>query len=182
MDVNAPYRPPPLESPLIRYRDRQLLVVEKPGGLLTVPGRGPDKQDCLLQRVQREIPEVLVVHRLDMETSGLVLFARDRATQGRLGRLFQRRRVFKRYVAWVRGVPEQVAGEVELPLILDWPNRPLQKVDFLRGRGVRVLNVAGPRASGSPSIYGRVRVVLLGLLALLETETRRGKMPQEKDR
>ena len=132
--MNAPYRPPPFEPPLIRYRDEQLLAVEKPGGLLTVPGRGPEKQDCLLQRLQREFPEALVVHRLDMETSGLVLFARDRATQGRLGQLFQQRRVFKRYLALVRGVPEQVEGEVALPLILDWPNRPLQKVDFVRGR------------------------------------------------
>jgi tRNA pseudouridine32 synthase/23S rRNA pseudouridine746 synthase len=108
--------------------------VEKVSGLLAVPGRGPEKRDCLLQRVQQQHPEALLVHRLDMETSGLVLFARDGATQRDLGRLFQQRRVFKRYAALVRGVPEPPEGEVALPLMLNWPKRPLQKVDYLHGR------------------------------------------------
>ena len=132
--MNSVYRPPAYEPPLIHYRDEHLVVVEKASGLLTVPGRGADKQDCLLHRVQHEDPGVLVVHRLDMGTSGLVLFARDAVTQGRLGGQFQHRRVAKRYVALVRHVPRQPDGEVELPLITDWPNRPRQKVDFVAGR------------------------------------------------
>ena len=118
----------------MHYRDRYLVVVEKASGLLTVPGRGPDKQDCLLRRVQRQDPGVLVVHRLDMATSGLVLFARDGVTQRRLGRLFERRRVGKRYVALVRHVPGPSEGEIVLPLITDWPRRPRQRVDFASGR------------------------------------------------
>ncbi len=132
--VNLPYRPPPFERPQVRYCDEHLVAVEKVSGLLTVPGRGPDKQDSLLRRVQQDYPDVLVVHRLDMGTSGLVLFARDAVTQGHLGRLFQQRRVIKRYVALVRRVPRQLDAEVVLPLVTDWPNRPRQKVDFLTGR------------------------------------------------
>lgn len=118
----------------ILYRDDRLLAVDKPSGLLSVPGRGPDKQDCALSRVQLEHPSALVVHRLDMSTSGLLLFALDRDMQRALGALFERRRVSKRYIACVRGVPQPPTGDIDLPLSPDWPRRPRSRVDHDNGR------------------------------------------------
>lgn len=119
---------------MLVHLDESLLVANKPAGLLAVPGRGEDKQDCLSARIQREFPDALVVHRLDMATSGLVLFARGAEMQRALSRLFEQCLVAKRYVAVVAGQMEQEAGEVNLPLICDWPNRPLQKVDHELGK------------------------------------------------
>lgn len=116
------------------YRDESLLVVNKPAGLLAVPGRGPDKQDCLSARLQSVFPDALVVHRLDMATSGLMVFARGIEMQRRLSQMFREREVEKRYVAVVAGGMAQEHGEVELPLICDWPNRPRQKVDAALGK------------------------------------------------
>ena len=116
------------------YRDESLIVVNKPAGLLAVPGRGADKQDCLASRVQAEFPDALVVHRLDMATSGLLLFARSAEMQRHMSYLFRERLVSKRYVAVVSGRLEMLAGEIDLPLIRDWPNRPRQKVDFASGK------------------------------------------------
>ncbi len=116
------------------YRDGALLVANKPAGLLAVPGRGPDKQDCLSARLQSAFPDALVVHRLDMATSGLMVFARGAEMQRRLSKLFQERKVEKRYVAVVAGGLTQDQGEVGLPLICDWPNRPLQKIDAENGK------------------------------------------------
>ncbi|MDM0011842.1 RluA family pseudouridine synthase [Variovorax sp. J22P168] len=111
--------------------DPHLLVLEKPAGLLCVPGRGEDKQDCLSARAQRQWPDALVVHRLDMATSGLVLMARSPQMQRALGDAFATRRVHKRYDAIVDGLlPDH--GEwslIDAPLAADWPRRPLQKVD-----------------------------------------------------
>ena len=128
------YDPPPHHGLDICYLDKDLIVLNKPSGLLTVPGRGEDKQDCLSSRTQRDFPDALVVHRLDLGTSGLVLMARNREIQGRLGYLFQRRLVHKRYVAVVAGRPQPQEGEVDLPLITDWPNRPRQRVDHQAGK------------------------------------------------
>ncbi|HEU0219807.1 MAG TPA: RluA family pseudouridine synthase [Gallionella sp.] len=116
------------------YQDESLIVANKPAGLLAVPGRGADKQDCLASRMQAEFPDVLVVHRLDMATSGLLLFARGVAMQRRLSHLFREREVRKRYVAVVSGKLVQSAGEIDLPLVGDWPNRPRQKVDIEIGK------------------------------------------------
>jgi tRNA pseudouridine32 synthase/23S rRNA pseudouridine746 synthase len=113
--------------------DEHLLVLDKPAGLLAVPGRGPDKQDCLAARAQAMWPDALVVHRLDMATSGLFLMARGAAMQKELSRLFERRLVHKRYEAVVAGRLEG-HGTVELPLLVDWPNRPKQKIDHDQGR------------------------------------------------
>jgi len=129
-----PFPPYPDGQPLIHHQDAFLLAVEKPGGLLAVPGRGADKQDCLLSRVRKKHPSALVVHRLDMGTSGLMLFALDAETQRELGTLFETRRISKQYVARVRGVPDPSEGEIDLPLIADWPRRPRQRVDFARGK------------------------------------------------
>ncbi|MEZ5477164.1 MAG: pseudouridine synthase [Thiolinea sp.] len=114
--------------------DSKLLVVNKPSGLLSVPGRGPDKQDCLLRRVQAHYTDALTVHRLDMSTSGLMMLARGKAMERALSILFQQRQVAKSYVAVVAGQLRESVGEIVLPLLTDWPNRPRQKVDFLQGK------------------------------------------------
>lgn len=114
--------------------DDALLIVNKPSGLLSVPGRGPDKADCLSARVQAEFPDALVVHRLDMETSGLMVFARSIDAQRSLNRAFEQRLVEKYYVAIVTGIVESDAGTISLPLICDWPNRPRQMVDHAIGK------------------------------------------------
>jgi tRNA pseudouridine32 synthase / 23S rRNA pseudouridine746 synthase len=119
--------------------DAHLLVVEKPAGLLSVPGRGADKQDCAAARVQRLYPDALVVHRLDMATSGLLLMARGAEMQRRLSRAFADRQVHKRYVAVVAGRLDEVTSHdgwalIDLPLAADWPNRPRRIVDLERGK------------------------------------------------
>ena len=122
--------------------DSQLVVVDKPAGLLSVPGRGAEKQDCAWARVQRRFAEALVVHRLDLATSGLLVMARGPRMQRALSSLFEQRQVSKRYVATVAGRLEPPAasdgwGWIDLPLIADWPNRPRQIVDHERGRPSR---------------------------------------------
>lgn len=118
----------------LSYCDEALLVAVKPAGLLAVPGRGDDKQDCLSSRLQAEFPDALVVHRLDMATSGLMVFGRGAEMQRRLSRLFHDRKVGKRYVALVAGRLAPEIGEISLPLGADWPNRPKQKVDHEVGK------------------------------------------------
>jgi tRNA pseudouridine32 synthase/23S rRNA pseudouridine746 synthase len=128
------------ESPSVSDRfallhaEDAFLVVNKPSGLLSVPGRGPDKADCLITRVQAAYPDALIVHRLDYNTSGLLVIARGKLMHRLLSIAFQRRQVDKRYIAIVDGKLDKAAGEVELPLLVDWPNRPLHKVDFENGK------------------------------------------------
>lgn len=119
--------------PLVHV-DAQLIAVDKPAGLLSVPGRGADKQDCAWSRLRERFPEALVVHRLDQATSGLLLFARGADTQRHVSRLFEQRQVGKRYLAVVWGEVAAEQGEIDLPLGADWPNRPRQQVDLARGR------------------------------------------------
>ena len=109
-------------------------MFDKPAGLLAVPGRGDNKQDCLWHRVRQRWPDALVVHRLDMATSGLMLFARGADLQRRLSRAFAARQIDKHYVALVAGRMPAAGGRIELPLMADWPRRPLQKVDVLAGK------------------------------------------------
>ncbi len=116
------------------YQDSFLLVANKPAGLLSVPGRGADKQDCLSARLQQKFPDALVVHRLDMATSGLMVFARGAEMQRRLSQIFREREVQKRYLAVVGGKLELTIGEVNLPIVADWPNRPLRKIDTEQGK------------------------------------------------
>ena len=114
------------------HADEALLVLDKPAGLLSVPGRGADKQDCASARAQAQWPDAQIVHRLDMATSGLLLMARGTAMQRRLSMAFEARLVHKRYVALVAGhlrAPTAAWGEIALPLMTDWPNRPRQRVD-----------------------------------------------------
>ena len=121
------------------YADASLLVLNKPSGLLAVPGRGADKQDCLSSRVQRLYPEALIVHRLDMATSGLMLMARGIAMQRALSSLFERREVHKRYLAVVEGYLSLAPtpdgwGLIDLPIVVDWPRRPLRIIDSVLGK------------------------------------------------
>lgn len=121
----------------LRHVDDALLVAEKPSGLLAVPGRGADKQDCLAARVQARYPDALVVHRLDMATSGLMLMARGATAQRVLSKAFAAREVVKRYVATVAGKPAPLDGvwhTIDLPIIVDWPNRPRSIVDHRIGK------------------------------------------------
>ena len=135
----ADHDAPPAGFSLV-YADDSLLVVDKPAGLLAVPGRGEDKQDCLSRRVQTDYPEALVVHRLDMATSGLMLLARSRAVQRTLSIAFAAREVHKCYEAVVQGQlimpPDTSDGwaVIDLPIALDWPARPLRVIDTLLGK------------------------------------------------
>ena len=121
----------------VLYADEAMLVLDKPAGLLSVPGRGADKQDCLSARAHRLYPDALVVHRLDMATSGLLLMARGAAAQRSLSEAFASRAVRKRYIAVVDGhlapAPD-IWGVIDLPIIADWPNRPLRVIDKEHGK------------------------------------------------
>ena len=123
------YTPPPDTGIPVIFADDALIVADKPAGLLSVPGRGPERADCLVSRLQRDYPDALTVHRLDMSTSGLLVLARGEEMHRRLSKLFRDRLVDKRYVAVVAGLVEADSGEIDLPLIVDWPNRPRQMVD-----------------------------------------------------
>lgn len=128
-----PYAPPP-GPPVVLHADHELLFVDKPAGLLSVPGKGPELADCLLARVQAAFPQALLVHRLDRDTSGVMVFALTPHAQRHLGLQFEKRHARKTYVALVAGHPEGRAGSIDLPLTVDWPNRPLQKVCHDTGR------------------------------------------------
>jgi tRNA pseudouridine32 synthase/23S rRNA pseudouridine746 synthase len=143
----------PIPDVNLLYVDDTLLVADKPSGLLAVPGRGADKQDSLAARVQARYPDALVVHRLDMATSGLMVMARGPAAQRALSKAFAAREVGKRYVAVVAGrlqAPQGGWGTIDLPIIVDWPNRPLRIVDHQVGKPSRTRwRVLGHDASGS---------------------------------
>lgn len=109
-------------------------MVNKPAGLLAVPGRGADKQDCLISRIQQTFPDALIVHRLDMATSGLLVLALGIEMQRRLSQLFREREVEKRYLAVVHGNLQDPVGEIDLPIGPDWPNRPKQQVNPVTGK------------------------------------------------
>ena len=121
------------------FADDHLLVLNKPSGLLSVPGRGEDKQDCLSRRAQERYPGALIVHRLDMATSGLMLMARSPALQKALSQLFERREIHKRYTAVVDGELMPAASPdgwslIDLPISVDWPRRPLRIIDAALGK------------------------------------------------
>ncbi len=136
----SPSPPPPILSvaavPELRlvHVDDELVVADKPAGLLCVPGRGADKADCLHARVVAQIADARVVHRLDMATSGLVVFGRGAAAQRGLSIAFAERRVDKTYEAVVDGIVDRDEGGIDLPLAADWPRRPRQMVDPAHGK------------------------------------------------
>lgn len=128
------YTPPPDTGLDILYQDKHFLALNKPAGLLSVPGNTEQKRDSLTVRVQKQFPDALAVHRLDMCTSGIMLMALGKEAHRQLSMMFEQRKIKKRYIAIVDGKPEQSKGEINLPLIADWPNRPRQKIDQETGK------------------------------------------------
>ncbi len=125
---------PPADPLVILHEDHEVILVDKPAGLLSVPGKGEHLADCLLTRVQAVFPTALLVHRLDRDTSGVMIFAATRHAQRHLGLQFEKRQTKKTYVARVWGEMAEKTGTVDLPLIVDWPNRPLQMVCHETGK------------------------------------------------
>lgn len=123
-----------ITDPDILFVDDNWIVVNKPSGLLSTPGRGEHLRDSVVTRLQRQFPDATAVHRLDMDTSGVMIFARGLATTRALGAAFEKRLVCKTYQAWVWGIPQTGDGLIDLPLICDWPNRPRQMVDHQNGK------------------------------------------------
>ena len=130
---------PPQDPLVILHDDHELLLVDKPAGLLSVPGKGEHLADCLMERVKAVFPQALLVHRLDMDTSGVMVFALTPHAQRHLGQQFEHRRVKKTYVARVWGDVAGDQGEIDLPLCVDWPNRPRQHVDHENGKPAQTL-------------------------------------------
>ncbi|MFQ3208637.1 MAG: tRNA pseudouridine32 synthase/23S rRNA pseudouridine746 synthase [Colwellia sp.] len=118
----------------IMYQDDDFIVLNKASGILSVPGRLPEHQDCLQNRVQRVLPTATIVHRLDMATSGLMIMALNKPAHVAISRQFEQRKTKKTYLARVFGLVALNEGSVDLPLICDWPNRPKQKVDHENGK------------------------------------------------
>lgn len=128
------YHPPMTPYLDILYVDDDIVVLNKPSGILSVPGRLPEHQDCLQNRVSRVLPTATIVHRLDMATSGIILMALNKAAHVDISRQFEKRLTKKNYIARVFGHVEKDNGSIDCPLICDWPNRPKQKVDYEQGK------------------------------------------------
>lgn len=164
------YRPP--EAPLTYVHvDEQLLVLDKPSGLLTVPGKADHHKDCLESRVQAEYPAARIVHRLDMDTSGLIVMALNADAHRHIGLQFERRHVDKRYIADVWGLIEKDEGVVDLPLICDWPNRPKQMVDHKLGKSAQTSWKVLARNKGNTRVHlfpktGRSHQIRVHMLSL----------------
>jgi len=121
----------------VLYVDEHLLLINKPSGLLSVPGRGPDKQECLAYHLEPHYSELKIVHRLDMDTSGLMVLARSAEVHRLLSRQFQERQTEKTYHAICSGKPSLRSGYINLPMRCDWEKRPLQMIDFKQGKGAQ---------------------------------------------
>jgi len=165
------YQPPMTPYLEIIYQDADLVVLNKPSGLLTVPGRLPEHQDCLQNRVNKVLPSATIVHRLDMATSGIVLMALNKPAHVNISRQFEQRKTQKSYLARVYGLVKEDSGEINLPLICDWPNRPKQKVDFEHGKESQTLYQVIQRDEDSTlveltPITGRSHQLRVHMLAL----------------
>ncbi len=128
------YRPPMAPYLSVIYNDEDLLVLDKPTGLLSVPGKTEDLADCLEARAKEKFPNALLIHRLDMNTSGVFMMAMHKDAQRNLGLQFERRKTEKHYIAEVWGLIEADEGLIDEPLICDWPNRPKQKICYENGK------------------------------------------------
>jgi tRNA pseudouridine32 synthase / 23S rRNA pseudouridine746 synthase len=152
---------PVLTEPAVLHQDEHLLVVDKPAGLLSVPGKGDAGLHNLMALLQAQFEGALLVHRLDMATSGLMVFARNKAAQQRLGLAFEQRRVSKTYTALVWGRPLATRGEVDMPLAADWPNRPRQMVNPVDGRAaITHWQVLAPLAGDAQSASSQTSLLL----------------------
>lgn len=131
--LSREYHPP--QTPLcVLYEDEEIIALDKPSGLLSVPGKGAHLADCLQSRLLDYDPNALLIHRLDCDTSGVIVFAKSPHAQRHIGLQFEKRQSRKTYTAWVEGRVEEPKGEVDLPIIVDWPNRPMQKICHETGR------------------------------------------------
>jgi len=167
-----PYNPPREPWLHILYQDTHIMVVNKPSGLLSVPGRLDEHKDSVMTRIQRDFPQAESVHRLDMATSGVMVVALTKAAERELKRQFREREPAKTYVACIWGHPEKEAGLIDLPLICDWPNRPKQMVCFENGKAAQTeYQVLEYRADNSARvslkpITGRSHQLRVHMLAL----------------
>jgi tRNA pseudouridine32 synthase/23S rRNA pseudouridine746 synthase len=138
MNQRAPapfvYDPPHEPYLSMLHVDGDLLIVDKPSGLLSVPGKAAEHSDCLVARAQKTYPGARIVHRLDMDTSGVMVLAMNAVAHRHLGLQFERRKIVKTYIAEVWGHVPEDKGEIDLPLVCDWPNRPKQMVSFEHGK------------------------------------------------
>ncbi len=161
------------------FADDHLLVLNKPSGLLSVPGRGEDKQDCLIARAQSQWPEALTVHRLDMSTSGLMVIAKGPEMQRSLSLAFAQREVHKIYEAIVAGELRATEtgnadawSDIHMPLLIDWPNRPKSKVDWEHGKPshtqwrVKHSNLTNATRVELQPITGRTHQLRLHMMAI----------------
>ena len=144
-DERPYYIVPPCQEPVTTlFQDDAILIVEKPAFLLSVPGRGPENADSVFSRLQAQYGDVYLLHRLDLDTSGLMVFARTRLAQKRIARSFQMRAVDKRYIAVVEGLMATPDGSIDLPIAPDWQHRPRQKICHTSGKSAlthwRLLN------------------------------------------
>lgn len=157
---------PPKRLLCVIYKDDDLLVLSKPSGLLSVPGRDPAHHDSLEIRAKAAFPGALLVHRLDYDTSGVFLMAMNKAAQGNLGKQFERRKVQKEYIAHVWGVPKARTGRIDLPLASDWENRPRQKVCHESGKNAvtdyEVLDVFPLSSLRARNLFGRSNPEAIG--------------------
>ncbi len=149
------YTPPMSPYLDIVFQDEDIVVLNKSSGLLSVPGRLPEHQDCLQNRVQRVLPTATIVHRLDMATSGIIIMALNKPAHVAISRQFEQRKTNKNYIARVFGHVKKHEGSVDLPLICDWPNRPKQKVDHENGKQslthYQVLSYSEPNSENNSS-------------------------------
>jgi len=128
------YDPPPAGELPVLHVDDQILVLDKPTGLLTVPGRAAEHADCLEARARIVYPDARIIHRLDMDTSGVIVMALTPHAQRHIGLQFEKRQTRKTYIALVAGQVSEQSGQVDQPLIADWPNRPKQHIDHEHGK------------------------------------------------
>mgnify|MGYP001567862742 FL=1 len=133
--MQTPYIAPPCDRPIdILYEDEHLLLISKPDLLLSIPGRHPENQDCVIARMQAYNPSASMVHRLDLDTSGIMVIPLSKPIHSHISRQFQERRVTKEYHAVVFGTVEPDSGEIDLPIAPDWSNRPRQKICYEKGK------------------------------------------------
>ena len=123
-----------LKEPVTLFYDKHLLLVSKPEFLLSVPGRAKENKDCLITRLQTKQPSASIVHRLDLDTSGIMVIPLEKTVHSHISRQFQERQITKHYTAEVFGLLHEDHGCIELPIAKDWPNRPKQKIDFETGK------------------------------------------------
>ncbi len=146
------YTPPPVGPLPVLHVDDHLLVLDKPTGLLTVPGNRPERADCLESRARAEFPTARIIHRLDMDTSGVIVLALTAYAQAHIGKQFEKRQTTKSYIARVWGEVDADNGEIDQPIITDWPNRPKQMICHERGRAAQTSWRVMERSSGDTRV------------------------------